>query len=281
MVTLCGFMTSIIPILVEKSRPMRKEINRDPDASARIFDHRTLEKDYRTLVPLLKRGMRILDVGCGTGAITKDVARAVGPAGFVVGIDNTKAFIEHGSKHYDNIRNMELVCEDVFAFQPKEKFDLVVAARVLQWIPDVKRAVEMLRTFIKPQGILSVLDYNHEALEWKPEPPASMRKFYNAFLAWRAHAGMDNRVSENVADHFHQCGLHSVEVYSADEIYSRSDVDFIERLDIWTKVAGLKQIVDEGFIDESSRMRAVEEYQAWMHGAESMTMRLKEVRGVV
>lgn len=259
---------------------MKKEIDRDVDASAKIFDNRSLEKDYTTLVPFLRKGMRILDVGCGTGGITKDIAMRVGPTGFVVGVDNTKAFIDHGRDHFGYVSNMELIWEDLFSYHPKEKFDLVVAARVLQWIPDVKGALAVLRSFIKPGGSLSVLDYNHEALEWKPDPPSSMTKFYNAFLSWRAHAGMDNRLCENLEGHFYKCGFRDIEVYNADEIYSRSDVDFIERMSIWTKVAGLKQLVAEGFIDEASRLKAIADYNEWIPNARSMTMRLKEVRGL-
>ena len=39
-------------------------------SDARILDRRTLERDHRRLAELLKPGMAVLDVGCGTGAIT-------------------------------------------------------------------------------------------------------------------------------------------------------------------------------------------------------------------
>lgn len=258
---------------------MNKTIHRDTETSTSIFDHRSLERDYATLVPLLSKGLRVLDVGCGTGAISKDIARRVGPNGAVLGIDNTEAFVMSGRQTYGDVTNLQLICSDLFTFRPAEQFDLVVAARVLQWISDIPRAMDVLRSFLKPGGILSVLDYNHEILEWQPEPPQSMRKFYHAFLSWRAHAGMDNCVAENLPDYFKQAGFQSVEVYNADEVYTKGQPDFIERMGIWSKVAGLKQIVDEGFIDEEGQTKAVSEYDYWIRsGATSMTMHLKEIR---
>ena len=69
-----------------------KYIERDGQEATKIFDNRKLEVDYRTLMPLLKEGMIVLDVGCGTGAISKDIANIVGRTGRVVGIDNTEKF---------------------------------------------------------------------------------------------------------------------------------------------------------------------------------------------
>lgn len=258
---------------------MGKIIHRDAESSANIFDHRSLDRDYATLSPILSPGLRVLDVGCGTGAISKDIAQRVGPAGYVLGIDNTEAFITSGQHAYGHVSNLELVCTDLFQFKPAEQFDLVVAARVIQWITDIRAAMVVLRSFLKPGGTLSILDYNHEALEWQPDPPESMRKFYRAFLTWRSSAGMDNRVAENLPDYFKEAGFQTVETYNADEVYRRGQADFVDRISIWIKVAGLKQIVDEGFLEEVERTTAVADYEEWIRtSAVSMTMRLKEVR---
>src|SRR6187551_2927224 len=97
-----------------------KEIKRDESAS-KIFDERTVEIDYRTLVPLLKAGQRVLDVGCGTGAISKGIAGYVGPSGHVTGIDNTEKFILSGKETYRDVTNLELIHIDLFSFEAKEK----------------------------------------------------------------------------------------------------------------------------------------------------------------
>ncbi len=259
---------------------MNKSIDRDTASSTRIFDQRSLERDYATLVPLLKPGMRVLDVGCGTGAITQGVAKIVGTQGRVTGIDNTASFINSAKESSQDVPNLEFIAMDLFNFEPAEKFDLVIAARVLQWLSTPAQAVRKMASFLKPGGQLSILDYNHEALEWMPQPPDSMKEFYGAFLRWRAAAGMDNRMAENLARHLEDTGLTNVTVHNADEIYQRDQPDFVSRAGIWSKVAELKQIVAEGFISEDVRVKAIADYDRWLQtDAECMIMKLNEVRG--
>ncbi|MGC1240139.1 MAG: methyltransferase domain-containing protein [Chryseosolibacter sp.] len=261
---------------------MNKIIHRDTKTTTKVFDHRTLRRDYATLIPVLKKGLRVLDVGCGTGAISKDIAEAVGEQGCVTGIDNTEAFIIQGREAHRSVRNLELVHADLFNFHPDEKFDLVVAARVVQWLNNPDVAIKVLATFLKPGGQLSILDYNHEDIVWKPEPPESMRRFYKAFLNWRADNGMDNRIGDHLAAHFREAGFHSIEVLEADEVYRKGEVDFAQRAGIWSKVAELKQIVDEGYLNEVERLRTISEYDQWVElDAQCMTLNLTEVRGKI
>jgi hypothetical protein len=79
---------------------------------------------------------------------------------------------------------------------------------------------------LKPGGILSILDYNHEALEWQPEPPASMRQFYATFLRWRGDAGMNNHIAEDLPDYFTEAGLSEVEVLDANEFTKKAKPNF-------------------------------------------------------
>lgn len=259
---------------------MNKTIHRETESTSKVFDYRTLERDYATLVPILRQGLDVLDVGCGTGAISYGIALQVGKNGSVTGIDNTEAFIKNGRETYKDAENLRLIHADLLEFQPELKFDLVVAARVLQWLSNPLEAIKKLASFLKPGGQLSVLDYNHESLEWYPQPPESMRVFYEAFLHWRAEAGMDNRIADSLREYFTEAGLHSIEVLNADEHYQKNEEDFIQRMGIWSAVARLKQISDEGYIDDKSRLKAISEYDDWIvKDAQLMIMKLKEVRG--
>ena len=259
---------------------MNKTIHRDTRSTTKIFDNRTLEMDYATLLPVLKQGLWVLDIGCGTGAISKDIARYVGSNGHVIGIDNTETFINSGKETYKHVPNLELIHADLFEFESTQKFDLIVSARVLQWLKNPVDAIRRMSSFLKPGGMISILDYNHEDLEWKPQPPESMQAFYAAFLKWRADAGMNNRIADNLAAHLKELGFHSIEVLNADEVYKKGENYFIQRAGIWSAVAELKQIVEEGYLDESTRRKTIEEYNHWVEtDAELMVMKLKEVRG--
>jgi ubiquinone/menaquinone biosynthesis C-methylase UbiE len=261
---------------------MNKSIQRDHQTTNKIFDNRSLEKDYVTLIPVLKNGLRVLDIGCGTGAISKDIAERVGPAGSVIGIDNTEKFIISGRESYKTTLNLELIHQDLFSYEPEEKFDLIVSARTLQWLSNPKEALLKLKTLLKPGGQLSILDYNHEQLSWEPQPPESMLTFYQTFLKWRADAGMNNHIADDLAGYFEETGFKAVEVFNAEEVYHQNDDNFLQRIGIWSKVAGSTQMVEEGYLTDGLRLKAIVEYDQWIvTDAVQMIMKLKEVRGKI
>lgn len=257
-----------------------KHIERDGHSATKIFDNRSLEIDYRTLIPILKTGMIVLDVGCGTGAISKDIANIIGNRGRVIGIDNTEKFIESGKQTYKYVENLELIHVDLFEFETGEKFDLIVSARVLQWLSNPKDALKRMKSLLKPNRQISILDYNHEKLEWDPKPPQSMKSFYKTFLKWRKDEGMNNKIADDLSDMMQEVGFHSIEIINSNEVYERIREDFRSKVGIWSKVAGSMQMVEEGYLDNALRLRAISEYDNWVENdAISMTMKLNEVRG--
>lgn len=246
-----------------------------------VLDSRSLQNSYATLVPLLREGMRVLDVGCGTGAISAGIAAVVGATGAVVGIDNSAHLVAKGNTDHADMPNLTLIETDLFAYNPAEKFDLVVSARVLQWLSNPREALLKFKSLLKPGGCISILDYNHTQLEFTPAPPESMQRFYNAFLTWRADAGMDNEMADHLPAHFEALGFRNIETLNADEIYTRGESNFAEKAGIWSKVAELRgpQVVESGFITEEERIRAITDYQEWIAAAaQKMIMKLKDVR---
>jgi ubiquinone/menaquinone biosynthesis C-methylase UbiE len=259
---------------------MNKEIKREGKGTAKLFDERSLAADYATLLPLLQQGWQVLDVGCGTGAISKGIALKVGPTGYVTGIDNTAYFIKSGKETYADVENLDLIHTDLFAYKPEIKYDLIVAARVLQWLNNPLEAIIKLKSMLKPGGILSILDYNHEALEWQPQPPVSMSRFYATFLRWRSDAGMSNQMADELEQLFADAGLSDIEILKANEVYKKGEPNFLKKIGIWSSVAQSTQMVEEGYINDNDRMQAIEDYNIWIESdAQLMVMKLKEVRG--
>jgi trans-aconitate methyltransferase len=228
--------------------------------------------------------MRVLDVGCGTGAISAGIAGVVGETGAVVGIDSSPHLIAKGREDHAVVRQLTLLEADLFAWHPHEKFDLIVSARVLQWLNNPGEALVKLKSLLNPGGIISVLDYNHTLLEWTPQPPESMQQFYTAFLNWRADAGMDNEIADHLPELFKQAGFHTVESLNADEAYGRESASFADKAGIWSKVAALRgpQMVQDGYITDAARIQAMNEYDVWLTDkAEKMVMKLKDVRASI
>jgi len=252
-----------------------------PKGSASILNYRSLEKDYATLIPLLKEEMRVLDIGCGTGAITLGIAKKVGETGQVIGLDSSKHLIKEGKDLFDLPTNLELIAGDLFSYEPETPFDLIVSARVLQWLSNPKEALAKMKTWLNPNGQISILDYNHEELEWSPEPPESMQQFYAAFLKWKKEAGMNNRIAEALPIYFEELGFHSIKSVNANEVYQKGVANFLSKIGIWTKVAesrGLQMQID-GYVTNELRLQAIEEYNEWIQTkAKKMVMKLNDVR---
>lgn len=261
---------------------VNKVIDRAAQNASSIFNQRTLEQDYRTLKSILKPGLRVLDIGCGTGAITKDIAHIVGPTGFVVGVDNTASFINEGQALFSSIDNLELIPIDFLDFTTEDKFDLIVSSRTFQWISTIEKAVDKIKSLLKPNGQVSILDYNHEAICWEPKIPISMQNFYEMFLMWRKDAGMNNRIGFDMMEILEEHGFDQVEVFNADETYVRDNPLHVDKLKLWSNVASSKQMVVEGYITEQERLDAIKDYNEWVENtAQSMTMKLREVRAIL
>ncbi len=135
---------------------------------------------------MLQPGMSVLDVGCGTGAITSGIAKAVGPDGRAVGLDRDAGLVELARNAHAGIANLTFEPGDATNLRFNAEFDIVTGARILQWIAAPEQAVQSMKRATKPGGVVVVLDYNHMHNAWEPEPPREFRRFYEAFLArWR------------------------------------------------------------------------------------------------
>jgi trans-aconitate methyltransferase len=253
-----------------------------PKGSQSVLDRRTVVNGNANLLHLVERGHRVLDVGCGSGAITKDIAALVGPQGFVVGIDSSAHLIAQAQNTYAQVPNLSFAVEDVNQYRPSALFDVVTSARVLQWLAHPAQVVEVLFSFLKPGGCLTILDYNHTKVEFSPEVPVSMKVVYAAFLKWRADSGMDNAVADHLDAIFTTAGL--VQVSSADysEISIKGQQNFMEEIALWKIVAEVRgpQLVADGYITEATRQQAITDYCHWMEAdAQYMKLYLRAITG--
>jgi ubiquinone/menaquinone biosynthesis C-methylase UbiE len=238
----------------------------------RILNRRTLQRDHSYLPRVLRKGMAVLDVGCGTGSITADIAKAIGPGGMVLGIDRDDANLAVAVQEHRGIGNLRFENADILTFDVDNRFnssfDIVTAARTIQWISEPERAVARMRKAAKPEGHVIVLDYNLAETSWEPEPPADFRRFYQAFLDWRTANNWNNRTASRLAEFFESVGLVDITSHAADEIVRRGDPDFSDAhaSRIWLHVIETvgPNLVQAGLLDEGVRHRAEEHYRTYI-----------------
>lgn len=251
---------------------------RMPTGHNPVLERRTVENGNRNLLKHLRPGLFVLDVGCGSGAITRSIAEKVGPTGYVLGVDPSPHLIEQAGN--SNAPQLAFEQANIYTFATDQRFDLVTCARTLQWLAHPKEALVNMKRFLKPNGYLAVLDFNHEKLSWTPAPPPSMRQFYDAFLTWRQDAGFDNAIADHLRALMAEVGFRRIRVENQFEVTHRSDPDFAVTSRLWSDVAELRgpQMVKAGYLTEVDRLQAIAEYDAWIATVgESMTVYLLAV----
>jgi len=209
--------------------------------------------------------MAVLDVGAGTGAITAGIARAVGPSGSVLGIDRDETMIRLAREHHATVANLAFELLDVLELRDDARFDVVTAARALQWIADPARALGRMHAATHPGGMVVVLEYTHADLVWEPAPPEPVRRFYDAFLAWREANRWDNRLGEHLPGLFADAGFRDVVVTVEDEVAMRGEARFADTLELWQRVMETMgtTIVDAGFLARTDLDAARAAHRSW------------------
>jgi ubiquinone/menaquinone biosynthesis C-methylase UbiE len=237
-----------------------------PTGSERFLDTRSLDADHRRLAGLLAPGMSVLDVGCGSGAITRGIAEAVGAGGRVVGIDVSEELLERALTTHGGPPSLEFEVADVTRHGYRDEFDVVNAARVLQWLADPRAALRGMVAAAKPGGWIIVLDYNHTRARWQPDAPEEFKRFYDAFLAWRAEVGMDNEIADHLAAMMSELGLTEVTSTEEVEVTERGDSDFATRMALWPGVIATRghQLVADGKLSEAERAAAGRAFAEWI-----------------
>ncbi|WP_220182906.1 methyltransferase domain-containing protein [Sphaerisporangium album] len=135
---------------------------------------RTAANSAAYLLPHLRSGMSLLDVGCGPGTITADLAELVAP-GHVTAIDAADGVVAK-AREVAARRGLENVaCEvgDLYRpAYPEGSFDVVHAHQVLQHVADPVGALVAMRRACGPGGLVAARDSDYATFTWYPEVPA-------------------------------------------------------------------------------------------------------------
>jgi ubiquinone/menaquinone biosynthesis C-methylase UbiE/GNAT superfamily N-acetyltransferase len=155
-------------------RPADRYTHGHHESVLRSHTARTAENSAAYLLPHLRAGQRLLDVGCGPGTITVDLAARVAP-GEVIGIDRSEEVIA-AARSLDAPANVRFEVGDVYALAFEHAaFDVVHAHQVLQHLSDPVGALRELRRVLRPGGRLAVRDSDYGAFTWAPASPPMRR----------------------------------------------------------------------------------------------------------
>ncbi|KAG9786615.1 hypothetical protein HRR83_000185 [Exophiala dermatitidis] len=144
-----------------------------------VSDHarRTAQDSAAFLLPHIKPTDTILDVGCGPGTITADLATLV-PQGKVIGVDAVASVLAQAAEYAAARGLTNITFQQIDANSlpfPDDSFDIVYCHQVLQHVKDPVGILREMRRVAKSGGtdggIVAAREADYKAFAWYPEPP--------------------------------------------------------------------------------------------------------------
>jgi ubiquinone/menaquinone biosynthesis C-methylase UbiE len=224
---------------------------------------RTAENSAAYLLPHLRPGLDLLDVGCGPATITVDLAARVAP-GRVVGVDRAPTALREAEQQLAGAgSNLEFQLADVYALGFDDRsFDVVHAHQLLQHLTDPVAALSEMRRVLRPDGLLAVRDGDYGGFIWAPTDPV-LDRWMELYHEVCAHNRATAEAGRHLLGWAQAAGFSAIEATSSTWTFA----DPTSRQwwgELWaermTRSAIAEQAIDYGL---SSRAELEEIAQAW------------------
>jgi len=174
----------------------------------------------------IRPGMRCLDLGCGGGEVTFDLARLVWPTGSVVGIDMDESMLALARLAIpaQGVSNVEFVAADVTEWDDPDSYDVVYSRFLLQHLTS---PVDMLRRMwraVRAEGVIAVEDADFDGLFC--DPGDSGFGFYQTmYPRVCALNGGDPAIGRKLFRYFGEAGIGEPELRLVQSLGTSGDSD--------------------------------------------------------
>jgi SAM-dependent methyltransferase len=204
----------------------------------------------------VRSGMRCVDLGCGGGEVTFELARLVAPAGVVTGVDmdEVKLGLARSAAIERGLDNVEFKLLDLNEWAEDSSYDLVYTRFVLQHLA---KPVELLRRMwsaVRPGGAIAVEDADFDG--WACDPPNDGFEFFVRTYAEVIHRrGGDHAAGRKLPRFFAEAGIPDGQLELLQPTYTGEDPN---RLALLTLEAMREATLAEGIASEQELDGAIE-----------------------
>jgi SAM-dependent methyltransferase len=236
------------------------------DSVLRSHRWRTAENSAAYLLEHLRPGMDVLDVGCGPGTITIDLAARVAP-GLVKGVDASEEVIRAASVAAAGLPTpVVFVVDDAYHLDAADgSVDVVHAHQVLQHLDDPVAALREWGRVVRPGGLVAARDADYAAMTWHPASPVLDRWLELYRVAARRNRGEPDAGRRMLA-WAHAAGF--VDVRATASVWCFTEPDdkawwsqtWAER---FTSSAVARQLLEQDLADRHELAAIAEGFRAW------------------
>jgi ubiquinone/menaquinone biosynthesis C-methylase UbiE len=162
----------------------------------------------------LRPGLRVVEIGCGSGNMTCWFSRQVGPAGQVVGVDSSPESLEQARRLADSrgLANIRLETGDVNALAlPPASFDLAYCRCVLMHQRRPEIGLGQMARLVKPGGLVVCEELDLSRCFFDPPAP-HMQRMMDLNVAIGDHHGAHYRLGTQLSSLFQKAGLGGFEI---------------------------------------------------------------------
>lgn len=144
-----------------------------------------------------KAGDRVLDLGCGPGFTSRDLARWLGPRGEVMAIDASKNFLDYLAAQPEEVEQAPIRVEQAFLEKlnlPRKDFDGAFCRWLMIFVPDPEAALVAVHRHLKPGARFALQEYvAYDSMALCPDRPIVEKVVRAIFTSWRDEGGDPNR----------------------------------------------------------------------------------------
>lgn len=164
----------------------------------RLYGSRDVVRQRRAVLDVarLRSGHRVADIGAGPGFLALDAARLVGTGGRVVAVDRSRRMLTSAAARAAEASvDLDTLQADATGLPFADgSFDVVFSTQVLEYVPDVEKALAEMARVLRPGGRVCILDTDWRSCIWETRDRDSTDRLLHAWRDHFVHPGLPRRL---------------------------------------------------------------------------------------